>query len=112
MPSELLDSAEQFVDVAGVLTDQKTFEHDRPDAAAAFTDLAVALESLVRQDFKNSRAVGTAYIADLDIRNLQIRRIGGSSYVSQQLFKGFFTHLFHLSLNIGPYSLARITAYF
>ena len=76
VPAELLDPAEQLVNVAGVFTDQKALEHDRPDAAAAFADLAVAFEALVGQDFENSRAVRTADVADFEIRDFQIRRIG------------------------------------
>ena len=91
MAAELLDLAENFIHIAGVLTQNAAFEHQSIGLAGGVPHLAVACDPLIGFNFQNRAALGRAVdINESHIRNFQIRRAGaGIDRMRNQIRHGF-----------------------
>ena len=78
MPAELLDAAEQAVDVAGVLAEQPALEHQRVGGAGAVPHLAEPHDALVGVDLEQRRGerraddLGHPHVGDAKLGRLRV----------------------------------------
>jgi hypothetical protein len=78
MPAELLDAAEQAVDVAGVLAEQPALEHQRVGGAGAVPHLAEPHDALVGVDLEQRRGergaddFGHPHVGDAKLGRLRV----------------------------------------
>ena len=71
--AELLESAEDFFDIAGVFAEDAAFEHGGVGSAGGVADFAVADESLVGVDFDEGAALGCAVdVGEADISDFEV----------------------------------------
>ena len=96
VPAELLDSAEEFINITGILAKEQTLQHDSINTAAALTNLTITLKALVRQNLNNSGTVRTADVTDFNVRDLQFRRFGCGFDMGKKFFEFGVAHCLHL----------------
>jgi hypothetical protein len=87
--AELLDAAEQAIDVAGVLAQQPALEHQRVGGAGAVANFAETDNALVGVDLEQRRAERSAGdFGDADIGNPQLARVRRGADVGLDQFGG------------------------
>ena len=97
LAAELLDAAEDLVDVAGVLANEETLEHLRVKLGRAVADFAVAGNALVGLDAQERAVHGSANdVNKPHVRDLQIRGLG----VGVDMGKSLFVILGHFSSSL------------
>ena len=95
MMAELLDAAEDLVDVAGVLAQDAALEHQGIALAAAIAHLAIAHQALVGVDLDQRAGHGGADVGDAHVGDAQFGGFGVRVDVIQRLFviRLFLRHL-------------------
>ena len=77
MAAELLDAAEQLVDIAGVFTQEPALQHQRKRGAGAVADFAEADNPLVGIDLQQRRTERRALdLGNPHVGDAQVRRAG------------------------------------
>ena len=93
--AELLDAAEDLVDVAGVLTDEETLEHLSIELGRAVADFTVTRDALVGLNAQQGAVHGGANdVNKTHVRDAKITGLGVRVDMGKSLFK-ILGHCFH-----------------